>query len=195
MGYGLWAVAAPLVAQQPAKLQRTHAVELTFAGGYSLPTGADGDAGGLRLTRKGQWEAGVHFGAYAKSGRWGAELSAGYTPERVRQTTSAGAAGSRRTHLTFGTAKLLFGKSPRKSGVSLMAGAGLGIMHRQMSVLDSDLGSTNAAGVASLMIRVPIDDQVGLRLDAEDLISKLDFGTGKKIRNDFMLTAGLGISW
>ena len=45
------------------------------------------------------------------------------------------------------------------------------------------------------MIRVPIDDQVGLRLDAEDLISKLDFGTGKKIRNDFMLTAGLGISW
>ena len=65
----------------------------------------------------------------------------------------------------------------------------------RMSVLDSDVGSTNAAGVASLMIRVPFDDQVGLRLDAEDLISKLDFGTGKQLRNDFMLTLGLGVSW
>jgi hypothetical protein len=195
IGYWLLAAAVPLAGQQPARLQRTHAVELTFAGGYSLPTGAAGDAGGLTLTRKGQWEAGVHFGAYARSGHWGAELSAGYTPERVRQTTGAGAAGSRRTHLTFGTAKLLFGKSPRQAGVSFMAGAGLGVMHRQMSVLDSDVGSTNAAGVASAMIRIPIDDQVGLRLDAEDLITKLDFGTGKKLRNDFMLTAGLGISW
>ena len=47
----------------------------------------------------------------------------------------------------------------------------------------------------SFLIRIPIDDQVGLRLDAQDLISSADFGTGKKVRNDLLLTAGLGISW
>jgi hypothetical protein len=192
---GYWLlVVAPLAAQQQ-KLPRTHAVELTFSGGYFRPTGASGQSGGLVLTRKGAWEAGAHFGAYAKSGFWGAEVSAGYTPERVRLSGMGGAQGSRRTHLTFGTAKLLLGRSPRKSGISIMAGAGIGVLHRQMSLLDSSLGSTDAAGVASLMIRVPFDDQVGLRLDAEDLISKSDFGTGKKLRNDFVLTAGLGISW
>jgi hypothetical protein len=45
------------------------------------------------------------------------------------------------------------------------------------------------------MIRIPIDGQVGLRLDGDDLIYSADYGTGKKIRNDFVLTAGLGISW
>jgi hypothetical protein len=188
-------LAVPLAAQQPSKLQRTHAVELTFSGGYFHPSGSAGQSGSVVLTRKGAWEGETHFGAYAKSGFWGAEVSAGYTPERVRLSSTAGAQGSRRTHLTFGTAKLLFGRSPRKAGISIMAGAGLGVLHRQMSVLDSGVGSTDPAGVASLMIRVPFDDQVGLRLDAEDLISKLDFGTGKKLRHDFMLTAGLGISW
>ena len=45
------------------------------------------------------------------------------------------------------------------------------------------------------MIRIPLDGQVGLRLDGDDLIYSADYGTGSKMRNDFVLTAGLGISW
>jgi hypothetical protein len=183
-------LAAPLAAQIQ-RLPRKHPVELTFAGGYFQPTGAGGQAGSIALERRPAWAAAVLFGAYAKGGRWGAELSAGYTPERVSQ----GGQGSRRTHLTYGTLRGLVGRSPRKPGVSVMVGAGVSIIHRQYSVTDFDVATTHYGGAASLLIRIPIDDQVGLRLDAQDLISSADFGTGKKLRNDLLLTAGLGISW
>jgi len=183
-------VAAPeLLAQQ--RLARVHAVELTFAAGYFQPTGPNGQLGSATLTRKPSWEAGVHFGAYAKSGVWGAELSAGYAPERV----SVGGTGSRRTHLTFGTLRALFGRSPRKPGISIMAGAGFSIHHRQNDVTNADSSRSHVGGAGSLLIRIPIDDQVGLRLDAQDLIYRADFGGGSKLRNDFVLSAGLGISW
>jgi len=187
---GLAANAAPLAAQVE-RMPRKHPVELTFAAGYFQPTGAGGQVGSVALTRRPAWAAAVLFGAYAKGGRWGAEVSGGYTPERVSQ----GGQGSHRTHLTYGTLRALFGKSPRKPGVSIMVGAGVSIIHRQYSVTDFDVATTNYGGAASLMIRIPIDDQVGLRLDAQDLISSADFGTGKKVRNDLALTAGLGISW
>jgi hypothetical protein len=189
MGYGLL-VAAPLGAQVQ-RLPRKHEVELTFSAGYFRPTGPAGQLGSVSLIRKGTWEAGVHFGAYAKNGRWGAEVSAGYAPERVSQ----GGQGSRRTHLTYGTLRALFGRSPRKPGISVMAGAGLSVHHRQNSILNSDVGTSNVGGAASLLVRIPIDDQVGLRLDAQDLIYRADFGSGSKLRNDLVLSAGLGISW
>jgi hypothetical protein len=182
-------LAAPLAAQQ--RMVRTHAVELTFSAGYFRPTGPAGLSGSVPLTRKAAWEGGVHFGAYAKSGGWGAEVSAGYTPERVSQ----GGNGSRRTHLTYGTIKGLVGRSPRKPGISYMAGAGLSLHHRQYSIMDPDVGTKNFGGVGSVMVRIPIDDQVGLRLDGEDLIYRADFGSGKKLRNVFVLGVGLGISW
>ncbi|HTL06560.1 MAG TPA: hypothetical protein VL241_12490 [Gemmatimonadales bacterium] len=187
---GLAASAAPLAAQLQ-RLPRKHPVELTFAGGMFQPTGPGGQAGSVTLSRRPAWAAAVLFGAYAKSGRWGAEVSAGYTPERVSQ----GGQGSHRTHLTYATLRGLLGKSPRKPGVSVMVGAGLSVIHRQYGVTDFDVATTNYGGSASLLIRIPIDDQVGLRLDAQDLITRADFGTGKKLRNDLALTAGLGISW
>ena len=191
MGCGLLVGAVPATAQQLQRLPRTHAVELTFSAGLFQPTGAPGAAAGLVLRRKPTWEAGVHFGAYAKSGWWGAEVSAGYAPERVSQ----GGMGSRRTHLVYGTARALVGRSPRKRGVAVMAGAGIGLLHRQNSVTDFAVATSHAGGAASLLIRLPIDDEVALRLDAQDLIYRADFGTGKKLRNDFVLSAGLGISW
>ena len=36
---------------------------------------------------------------------------------------------------------------------------------------------------------------VGIRVDVQDLIYNADFGLGKKIRNDFVPTLGLGITW
>jgi hypothetical protein len=193
VGCGLLAVPAALAAQQSFHMPRTHAVELTFSGGYFQPSGARGQLGSVLLNRKGSWEAGAHFAAYARNGRLGAEVSAGYSPERVR--LGGDGFGSRRTHLSFGTAKLLAGRSPRKPGVSLMAGAGIAVLHRQKSIPDNEVGSTDLGGVASVFVRIPIDDQVGLRLDGEDLISRVDWGSGGKLRNDFVLTAGLGISW
>lgn len=184
-------LAAPALAAQPLKLPRVHAVELTFSAGYFQPTGPAGSTGSLALNRRPAWEAGVHFGAYSKSGRLGAEVSAGYTPERVSQ----GGMGSRRTHLTYGTLKGLIGKSPRKPGVSVMGGAGLSVLRRKKSLLDSSEGATSLGGVLSVFVRIPMDDQVGLRLDAEDLVYRADFGSGKKLHNDFVLTLGLGISW
>ena len=76
-----------------------------------------------------------------------------------------------------------------------MVGGGLGAFHRKKSVLDSNTKSTDITGVLSVMLRIPLDGQVGLRLDADDLIYSADYGTGSKMRNDFVLTAGLGISW
>ncbi len=190
---GCWFLAvsvSPLVAQVQ-RMPRKHPVELTFAGGYFQPTGAGGQVGSIVLKRRPAWAAGVQFGAYAKGGLWGAEVSGGYTPERVSQ----GGQGSRRTHLTYGTLRALVGRSPRKPGISMMVGAGVSVIHRQYSVTDFDVATTHYGGAASLLIRIPIDDQVGLRLDAQDLISSADFGTGKKVRHDLALTAGLGISW
>jgi hypothetical protein len=185
--------AGPILAQAP---QRIHAVEWTFAGGYFHPTSTSGQAGTLSLTRKASWIGSSHLNFYAPGGRLGFEISAGYAPERIRQTsTGGGAAGSRRTNMLFGTAKVVLGRSPRLSGVSYMVGGGLGIMHRQKSVLDSDASATNLGGALSLMIRIPLDGQVGLRLDAQDIIYSADYGLGSKIRNDLFLTAGLGVSW
>ena len=184
-------LAAPALAAQQNYKPRTHAVELTFSAGYFQPTGPDGSTGTVSLNRRPAWEAGAHFGAYSKNGRFGVEVSAGYTPERVSQ----GGTGSRRTHLLYGTAKGLVGKSPRKSGISVMGGLGLSVLRRKKSLLDSSEGATSVGGLASVFVRIPIDDQVGLRLDAEDLAYRADFGTGKKLRNDLVLTAGLGISW
>ena len=183
--------AVPALRAQQDRMPRKHPVELTFSAGYFQPTGPSGTAGGFTLNRRPAWDATVHFGAYAKGGMWGAEVSAGYTPERVSQS----GLGSHRTHLTYGTVRALVGRSPRRPGISIMAGAGLSVMHRQYSVTDFDVATTNAGGALSLFVRIPIDDQVGLRLDAEDLISRADFGGGKKLRNDLVLTAGLGISW
>jgi hypothetical protein len=76
-----------------------------------------------------------------------------------------------------------------------MVGGGLGVMHRQKSVINPAVSTTDVGGVTSLMLRLPIDGQVALRLDAEDLIYSADFGLGKKVRNDFILTAGLSIAW
>jgi hypothetical protein len=97
--------------------------------------------------------------------------------------------------MMFGTAKAMFGRSPRLPGVSYMVGGGVGLMHRKKSVLNSAESATNLGGVASLMLRFPIDGQVGLRLDAQDIIYNADYGLGSKLRNDLFLTAGLGISW
>ncbi len=191
MRYALCAAAlATPLAGQP-HVARIHAVELTFAAGYFQPTGPGGQLGAVPLTRKGSWEGGVHFGAYARSGSWGAEVSAGYAPERV----SLGGIGSRRTHLTFGTLRALFGRSPRKPGISIMAGAGLSLHHRQSDITNADSSSSHFGGAGSLLIRIPLDDQVGLRLDAQNLVYKADWGGGGKLRNDLVLSVGLGISW
>lgn len=189
------AAASPLAAQRAAQQPRIHAVELTFHGGYFQPTGTSGASGSIALTRRPAWVGGVRFNAYAPGGRWGMEVAGSYSPERVLQSSGGTAMGSRRTNALIGTAKALFGRSPRLSGVSYMVGGGMGAFHRKKSVLDSNAKSTNITGVLSAMIRIPLDGQVGLRLDADDLIYSADYGTGSKMRNDFVLTAGLGISW
>jgi hypothetical protein len=176
-------------------LPRIHAIELTFAGGYFQPTGTEGQLGGVSLTRRPSWVGSSHLNFYAPGGRTGVEVSAGYAPERIRQSTGGTAAGSRRTNMMFGTAKVVFGRSPRLSGVSYMVGGGVGVLHRKKSVMDAAESTTNLGGVASLMFRFPLDGQVGLRLDAQNIIYKADYGLGSKMRNDLFLTAGLGISW
>lgn len=174
---------------------RIHAIELTFAGGYFHPTGTAGQIGTMALTRRPSWVGSSHLDFYAPGGRLGFEVSAGYAPERIRQSIGAGSAGSRRTNMMFGTAKVVFGRSPRLSGISYMLGGGVGALRRKKSVLDAAQSTTNLGGVASLMLRFPIDGQVGLRLDAQDIIYRADYGLGNKMRNDLFLTAGLGISW
>lgn len=186
------ATSATLSAQD---MPRTHAIELTFAGGYFQPTGTAGQAGTVALTRRPSWVGSSHLDFYAPGGRLGFEVSAGYAPERIRQTTTGGSGGSRRTNMMFGTAKVVFGRSPRLSGISYMLGGGVGVLHRKKSVLDATQSTTNLGGTVSLMLRFPIDGQVGLRLDAQDIIYSADYGLGSKMRNDLFLTAGLGISW
>jgi hypothetical protein len=187
----LTGAAPPLAAQQQFKRPRVHALELTFAAGYFHPIATGGAVGGLPLTRKGSWAAAVKFAGYAPNGWLGAELSSGYAPERVSQ----GGMGSRRTNLLYGTLRVVAGRTPRKGGVSWLAGAGIGVLRRANSVTDFDRTTSHFGGSASLAFRIPIDEEVGIRLDLEDLIYRADFGSGSKLRNDLVLTAGLGISW
>ena len=189
LSVGAVLLAIPLSAD--AQMKRKHEVELTFSAGFFQPTGPSGQTGTIALNRRGSWSGNVFFGAYSKGGRYGAEVSAGYSPERV----SLSGMGSHRTHLTYGTARFLVGRNPRKPGISYMGGLGLSVLHRQYSVTDFDVSSDHLGAAASFMVRIPIDDQVGLRLDAQDLIHRVDFGNGKKLRNDMMLSAGMGISW
>jgi len=188
------ATASTLSAQNQS-MPRIHAIELTFAGGYFQPTGTSGQIGTVELTRRPSWVGSSHLDFYAPGGRLGFEVSAGYAPERIRQTTGGFASGSRRTNMMFGTAKAVFGRSPRLSGISYMVGGGVGVLHRKKSVMDAAESTTNLGGVASLMLRFPIDGQVGLRLDAQNIFYSADYGLGSKMRNDLFLTAGLGISW
>jgi hypothetical protein len=189
-------LASPLAAQGSQEQPRIHAVEWTFSGGYFHPTGTAGQTGTIGLTRRPAWVGASMVNLYAPGGKWGVQASAGYSPERIRQNTAGGSsAGSRGTNLLYANAQLLIGRSPRLSGISYMVGGGVGVMHRKKSVLDSGVGSTNGTGVASLMVRIPLDGQVGLRLDGQDMVYKADYGLGSKLRNDFILTAGLGVSW
>ena len=193
--FALLAAASSSLSAQGMPMQRIHAIELTFAGGYFQPTGTSGQVGSVDLTRRPSWVGSSHLNFYAPGGRLGAEVSAGYAPERIRQSSGGNAAGSRRTNMMFGTAKVVFGRSPRLSGISYMLGGGVGVLHRKKSVLDATESTTNLGGVASLMLRFPIDGQVGLRLDAQNIFYSADYGLGSKMRNDLFLTAGLGISW
>ena len=187
------ATAGTLAAQDAPRI---HAVEWTFSAGYFQPTATSGQIGTLSLTRRPAWVGSSHVNYYLPGGRFGVEASAGYAPERVRQSGSGGgSAGSRRTNMLFGTAKVVMGRSPRLPGISYMVGGGLGIMHRQKSVLNSAESQTNVGGVASFMLRIPLDGQVGLRFDVQDIIYKADYGLGDKVRNDLFITAGLGVSW
>ncbi|NOT09492.1 MAG: hypothetical protein HOP28_14975 [Gemmatimonadales bacterium] len=186
------APAFPLAAQ-PGKI-RTHAVELTIAGGYFTPTGPSGLAGGIELTPRPAWAATLHLDFNAKNGLMSVEFSTGLSPERLRQVTS-GAAAIRRTHVKYGAAKIMFGRNPRKNGISFLVGGGLSVINRMKSVTDAAKSSTDFGGSAGAMLRFPIDGQVGLRLDVEDLIYKADYGRGSKLRNDLVWTAGLSIAW
>jgi hypothetical protein len=154
------ATAGGLAAQDTPRI---HAVEWTFSGGYFQPTATSGQVGTVTLSRRPSWVGSSHVNYYLPGGRLGFEASAGYAPERVRQSSAGGAGGSRRTNMLFGTAKVVLGRSPRLSGVSYMVGGGLGVMHRKKSVLDAAESQTNVGGVASLMVRIPLDGQVGLR--------------------------------
>ncbi|HSB55125.1 MAG TPA: hypothetical protein VLD58_12245 [Gemmatimonadales bacterium] len=188
-------MAASLQAQDAAP--RTHAVELTLAAGFFQPTGTSGTTGGstpILLTRRPAPAGSLHLSFNPPSGVFAVDFSGGYAPEGLRQQ-AAGAAGKSHTNLSFASAKLMIGRSPRKPGVSYLIGAGFGIEHRKKSVLDPAVSATNAGPAVSAMIRIPIDGQVGLRLDAEDLIYQADWGYGKKTRNDFILSAGLSIAW
>jgi len=172
-------------------LRRTHAIELTMSAGYFQPTGTSGQVGSLALTRRPAWAATTILSFNAPNGKITGELSGGYAAERVRQGTS----GSRGTHMFFGTARVMLGRNPRQSGVSYLVGGGLSVVTRKKSVLDSSVGATDLGGTLSAMIRIPIDGQVGFRIDAQDLIYNADYGQGKKMRNDIVMSAGMSIAW
>ena len=168
-----------------------------MSAGFFQPTGTQGSTGGsspVLLTRRPAPQGNLHLSFNARSGFLAVDFAAGYAPEGLRQVAT-GATGKSHTNLSFGAAKVMIGRSPRKSGISYMVGGGFGVEHRKKSVLDPSVGSTNAGPALAAMLRIPIDGQVGLRLDAEDLIYQADWGLGKKTRNDFLLSAGLSIAW
>ena len=170
---------------------RIHAIELSMSAGYFQPNATEGQVGTLALTRRPGWAATTILSFNAPGGFLAAELSTGYASERIRQGTG----GSRGTNLMFGAARVMIGRNPRKSGISYLVGGGLSAIHRKKGVLDSSVGKTDLGATASAMLRFPIDGQVGLRLDAQDLIYSADYGLGKQLRNDIVMSAGLSIAW
>jgi hypothetical protein len=189
-----FALAIPCAGAHAQERVRTHAVELTLSAGAFVPTGTTGLAGGTSLTRRGAWLGSTHLTFNAPNGRLSGEFEIGLTPERIRQTSGA-FAGSRHSNLWYGTAKVLVGRNPRRSGITYMVGGGLSYIYRRKSVLDPNVSKGVLGGAAAAHIRIPIDGQVGARLEAEDLIYSADFGLGKKVRNDFAITIGLSIAY
>jgi len=192
---GVGAILAPALGAQGAP--RTHAVELTMSAGYFQPTGTQGSTGGsspVLLTRRPAPQGSLHLSFNPAGGFLALDFSGGYAPEGLRQQAT-GATGKSHTNLAFGSATLMIGRSPRKSGISYMIGGGFALEHRKKSVLDPTVGSTNGGPAVAAMLRFPIDGQVGLRLDAQDFMYQADWGLGKKTRNDFVLSAGLSIAW
>lgn len=188
------ALAIPCAGAHAQERVRTHAVELTLSAGAFVPTGTAGLVGGTTLTRRGAWLGSAHLTLNAPN-RWLAgEFEVGLTPERIRQTAGP-FAGSRHTNLWYGTAKVLVGRNPRHSGITYMVGGGLSYIYRKKSVLDPNVSKGVFGGAAVANIRIPIDGQVGARLEAEDLIYRADYGLGKKVRNDFAITLGLSIAY
>ena len=181
-----------LVAQQATRI---HAIELTMSAGYFQPTGTAGQVGTLALTRRPSWAATTLLSYNAPGGFLTGEVSTGYAAERILQSGTGGGFGSRGTNLMFGAARVMIGRSPRRSGISYMIGGGLSVIRRKKSVLDSSVGTTDMGGTISGMVRFPIDGQVGLRLDAQNLVYSADYGQGKKMRNDIVMTGGLSIAW
>jgi hypothetical protein len=126
------------------KVTRIHAIELTMSAGYFQPTGTSGQIGTLALTRRPSWAATTLLSFNAPGGFLTAELSTGYAAERILQSGAAGSVGSRGTNLMFGTARMMIGRNPRKSGIAYMVGGGLSVIRRKkrsrFSVSKTDMG-------------------------------------------------------
>lgn len=197
---GLGFVAASFLLVSSAGAQervRSHVIELTMGAGLFNPMGGKtGQIGTVELTRRPGWTATSHLSFnMAPSGMMSLDFSAGYAAERIRQSTGGLTAGTRRTNIFYGTGKLMFGRSPRKPGVSYMVGGGVGMVHRKKSVLDAARKTTDLGGSLGAMIRIPVDGQSGIRLDGEGLFYSADYGLGKKMRTDLVGTVGLSIAW
>lgn len=168
-------------------------VELNGFAGLYAPTDDQGLQGTKTAVRKGSLAFGGRL-TYWTGKTVGVEFTGGFTPARLSVASNAGTF-PRSTHLTFGSAKLLFNLTPGSKLLGVAIGGGVAGLHSGKSLVDATKSKTDVGGVGGLAVRLHLGENVALRGDFEDYVYNGNFGLGSKFTQDLMVSGGLSIKF
>lgn len=193
-----WALASSLAAGfalapgvRPVAAQGS--VGFTPWAGIYVPTRNSFSSVGNDIKRKNSFIGGARLTFWGKS-PLGIELSAGYSPARIR-VAGATVNADRNSKVFLAGLKLMAGVSPASSGVGIYLGAGPAVIRRGEDVLHTGTSQTDFGAVAGAGIRFPLAHAISVRFDAEDYLYGGDFDGSKSFQNDLALSAGLSFTF
>ncbi len=187
------AVVIGLVMAAPAAAQNK-GIELNGFAGLYAPMDENGLEGTREAVRRGSLAFGGRLG-YWSGGLLGVEAVGAFSQARMRVTLNSGSQFARGTYFGAGGGKLMLNLTPKSTLLGLAIGGGPALVMFGKSVRDSDEKDSFMGGVAGATLRLNVGQNVALRGDVEDFLYSADFGLGKKLRHDLLLSGGISIQF
>ncbi len=187
------AVVIGLIMAAPAAAQKK-GIELNGFAGLYAPTEENGLEGGRQAVRRGTLAFGGRLG-YWTGGLIGFEGVGAFSQARMRVNLNSGAKLARGTYFGAGGGKLMLNLTPRSSLLGLAVGGGPALVTFGKSVTAATEKDSYLGGVGGVTLRLNVGENVALRGDAEDFFYSADFGLGKKLRHDILLSGGISIQF
>ncbi|MHB1329293.1 MAG: porin family protein [Gemmatimonadales bacterium] len=187
------AIVIGLIAVAPAAAQKK-GIELNGFAGLYAPLEENAREGTREAVRRGSLAFGGRLG-YWTGGLVGVEAVGAFSQARMRVTLNSGSQFARGTYFGAAGGKLMLNLTPKSSLLGLAVGGGPALIMFGKSVTAADEKDSFGGGVAGVTLRLNVGENVALRGDAEDFFYSADFGLGKKLRHDILLSGGISIQF